>query len=113
MVHGVATPADLSPLLARATVLAVGPGLGQGDWGRALLGRLLETGLPLVLDADALNLLAQEGARRDDWVLTPTPARRPACWAATPPRCRRIALPPPGRSRPAMAACACSRGRAR
>lgn len=73
MVHGVAAPADLSPLLARATVLAVGPGLGQGDWGRALLGRLLETGLPLVLDADALNLLAQEGARRDDWVLTPHP----------------------------------------
>lgn len=73
MVHGVVAPADLAPLLTRATVLAVGPGLGQGDWGRTLLGRLLETGLPMVVDADALNLLAEEPANRDDWVLTPHP----------------------------------------
>jgi len=73
MVYGIAGPGDLSPLLARVTVLAVGPGLGRGDWGRALLGRLLETDLPMVMDADALNLLAGEPARRDDWVLTPHP----------------------------------------
>ncbi|MFN2349179.1 MAG: NAD(P)H-hydrate dehydratase [Thioalkalivibrio sp.] len=73
MVHGVAGPGDLSPLLVRATVLAVGPGLGSGDWGRSLLGRLLETDLPMVVDADALNLLAGEPARRDNWVLTPHP----------------------------------------
>lgn len=69
----VSNPADLEPALARATVLAVGPGLGQSDWARRLLEAALASGLPLVLDADALNLLAAAPVRRDDWVLTPHP----------------------------------------
>jgi NAD(P)H-hydrate epimerase len=64
---------DLSSLLNKAHVLAVGPGLGQGDWGRALWRRALAAGRPMLVDADALNLLADEPARRDDWVLTPHP----------------------------------------
>ncbi len=40
------------------TALAVGPGLGQGTDARDLLKQALSTDLPLVLDADALNLLA-------------------------------------------------------
>ena len=40
------------------TALAVGPGLGQGAEARDLLKQALSTDLPLVLDADALNLLA-------------------------------------------------------
>ncbi len=73
MVHGVETPEALVPLLARATVAAVGPGLGQGAWGRALLGVLLDSRLPLVVDADALNLLARAPDARGRWVLTPHP----------------------------------------
>jgi hydroxyethylthiazole kinase-like uncharacterized protein yjeF len=38
--------------------LAVGPGLGQSPQAVQLLRQALETELPLVLDADALNLLA-------------------------------------------------------
>jgi len=37
MSHGVESVAQLSPLLKRATVLAVGPGLGQAKWARKLL----------------------------------------------------------------------------
>ncbi len=73
MCHGVDTPAQLEPLLQRASVVAVGPGLGQGEWSRALLERTFRSGLPLVVDADALNLLARAPTRRDDWVLTPHP----------------------------------------
>ncbi len=73
MCHGVESPTDLAPLLRRATVVAVGPGLGQDAWGAAMLGRVAESHLPLVVDADALNLLAQDPLRRDDWVLTPHP----------------------------------------
>ena len=73
MCHGVEQAAQLTPLLARASVIAIGPGLGQGEWARALLGRALDTQLPLVVDADALNLLAREPLRRDNWVLTPHP----------------------------------------
>ncbi|MDG4596092.1 MAG: NAD(P)H-hydrate dehydratase [Candidatus Contendobacter sp.] len=71
MFHGIETPDALEPLLDRATVVAVGPGLGRGDWGRAMLQAALARDRPLVVDADALNLLAVEPVFRDDWILTP------------------------------------------
>ncbi len=71
--YGVETAAQLAPLLARANIVAIGPGLGQNKWARELLGRVLDTQLPLVVDADALNLLAREPLRRDHWILTPHP----------------------------------------
>jgi NAD(P)H-hydrate epimerase len=73
MCHGVETTAELQPLLRKATVVVAGPGLGRSRWSRALLGALLEAAPPAVLDADALNLLACDPVRRDDWVLTPHP----------------------------------------
>jgi len=74
MPHGVHGPQELQALLTRATVLAVGPGLGQGAWGHALWLTALEGGKPLVLDADGLNLLAREPRRfTTPAVLTPHP----------------------------------------
>lgn len=73
MAHGVGGPGDLGALLGRATVVAVGPGLGRGRWGVDLFGSLLDSRLPLVVDADALNLLAREPVARGNWVLTPHP----------------------------------------
>lgn len=73
MCRGVQDTSDLQPLLARATVVAAGPGLGRESWGRTLLAAALESGLPCVLDADALNLLANAPRRSDRWVLTPHP----------------------------------------
>lgn len=73
MVRGIEDPSDLVQLLDRATVVAAGPGLGQGAWGVGLLDRVLATDLPLVLDADGLNLLAASPQRRNGWILTPHP----------------------------------------
>ncbi|MCP5145370.1 MAG: NAD(P)H-hydrate dehydratase [Gammaproteobacteria bacterium] len=73
MVHAVAEAGALRQLLPRATVIAVGPGLGQGAWARGLLATALESQLPMVIDADALNLLAQQPGRRENRVLTPHP----------------------------------------
>lgn len=73
MTHAVEDAAALAPLIARATVLAVGPGLGQGDWGRSLYAAALASGKPLVLDADALNLLAGEPQPVPQAILTPHP----------------------------------------
>jgi len=73
MCRGVAGPEQLEPLLARVQVVAVGPGLGQEAWGEGLLDRVLATRLPLVVDADALNLLAAAPVFRDNWILTPHP----------------------------------------
>ncbi len=64
---------DLEPMLERATHIAVGPGLGQDAWAQQLFARVLAAGRPLIVDADALNLLAAQPQRRDDWVLTPHP----------------------------------------
>lgn len=73
MCRGVATAADLEPLLERATVVALGPGLGQSEWAQIMYKAVRACELPLVVDADALNLLARAPHRRDDWVLTPHP----------------------------------------
>lgn len=73
MCHAVADGKALSTLLNKASVVAIGPGLGREEWGRKLLGAVLESDLPLVVDADALNWLAQEPLRREHWVLTPHP----------------------------------------
>jgi NAD(P)H-hydrate epimerase len=73
IVYGVTGPADLAPLLARARVVAIGPGLQRNGWGGRLFSAALEAQRPMVVDADGLHWLAQEPARRDDWVLTPHP----------------------------------------
>jgi NAD(P)H-hydrate epimerase len=73
MCHGIDGRHGLVRLLGRATTVAIGPGLGTGDWGRELLDEVLRHDLPVVLDADALNLLAKDGRQRQDWILTPHP----------------------------------------
>lgn len=73
MSHGVESASALTPLLQRASVLAMGPGLGQAEWGRRLFAKLMDSALPKVIDADALNLLAIEPTHRDNWILTPHP----------------------------------------
>ena len=62
MVHGVESPGDLDALLDRATVVAVGPGLGRGEWGASLLERVVAADRALVVDADAINLMAERAA---------------------------------------------------
>jgi ADP-dependent NAD(P)H-hydrate dehydratase / NAD(P)H-hydrate epimerase len=71
---GVKEEGVLDEALSRADVIAVGPGLGRTPWSRAALRAALTSGKPLVVDADALNLLAESTvATREDWILTPHP----------------------------------------
>ncbi len=73
MAKGISDPAALNTLSRHASVISLGPGLGQGAWGEALFAHALPLEIPLVLDADGLNLLAKFPERRDDWILTPHP----------------------------------------
>lgn len=73
MTHAVEDPDALVVLIRRADVLAVGPGLGRGDWGRALFEAAVSSGKPLILDADALNLLADNPRALPQAILTPHP----------------------------------------
>ena len=74
MVTAVEQVSALAPLLQKANVLGIGPGLSQSDWGSALLTEVLSLKKPLVADADALNLLAKKPRNCDNWILTPHPA---------------------------------------
>lgn len=73
MCHAVAGASDLEPLLERADAVVIGPGLGQDEWASALLHRVLAAPVPLVVDADGLNLLAAAPVKRAHWILTPHP----------------------------------------
>ncbi len=77
MACGVTSGQQLEPWLERPTVLIVGPGLGRSAWSEQLLQKALATELPMVVDADALNILADgrmlSNPCRTNWVLTPHP----------------------------------------
>lgn len=79
MACGVVSGQELEPLLARPTLLVVGPGLGRSPWSEQMLQQAVKSGLPMVLDADALNILAEgrvvpASVKRDNWLFTPHPA---------------------------------------
>ncbi len=70
----VASANQLQALADRISVWVVGPGLGQGAWGRSLLSAAAAAKGAQVWDADALNLLAAGAARiAPDSVITPHP----------------------------------------
>ncbi len=76
MAHGIKNGHGLEPLIAKASVVVIGPGLGQDSWGEQLWERALRTDKPMLVDADGLNWLAKQRydvAKRDNWVLTPHP----------------------------------------
>lgn len=73
MVRAVESGHELQPMLAQADVVALGPGLGQEEWGSALFSLSLQAQRPLVIDADALNLLCARPEPLHDAILTPHP----------------------------------------
>jgi hydroxyethylthiazole kinase-like uncharacterized protein yjeF len=73
MCHGVNNVNDLLPLISKASVIVIGPGLGQTEWSKALLDAVLTQDKPMVVDADALNLIAVTPLKKSNWILTPHP----------------------------------------
>ena len=64
---------EIQFLIEKANVIAIGPGLGKSEWAATLFAAVISSDKPLVVDADALNLLAVEHIHRDNWILTPHP----------------------------------------
>jgi NAD(P)H-hydrate epimerase len=62
-------PTDLSVFDA----IAVGPGLGTGAEAQRMLDAVVASTAQLVVDADALTLLAERPRKSDNWILTPHP----------------------------------------
>jgi ADP-dependent NAD(P)H-hydrate dehydratase / NAD(P)H-hydrate epimerase len=71
--RSVGSGSDLEELLRMADGVVVGPGLGRSAWAYGLWRQALRADLPIVVDADGLNLLAADPFERRDWVLTPHP----------------------------------------
>jgi len=68
---------SLTELVNQSSVVVLGPGLGKSVWSREMFHHVMrltgENEIPVVIDADGLNLLSSETEKRDNWVLTPHP----------------------------------------
>ena len=73
MAHGAEDTETLIQLIRRATVLAIGPGLGLKTWGQRTFEHAISSPLPKVIDADALNWLSASPRKLDNAILTPHP----------------------------------------
>lgn len=73
MVYGVGSADEMQPSIEAASVIALGPGLGRNVWARDLFSGALDAVKPIVLDADALHLLAESPRVLLDAILTPHP----------------------------------------
>ncbi|VUD40652.1 Bifunctional NAD(P)H-hydrate repair enzyme Nnr [Thalassocella blandensis] len=77
MTFAVENPSQIETGQYYSCVVA-GPGLGQSAWSEQVLLAALHLEIPMVVDADALNLLAKYGlehfsTKRENWILTPHP----------------------------------------
>ncbi len=73
MAHTLEQLNDVDELFTKATVLLLGPGLGQQQWAKFIWPAVISMDLPRVIDADALNLLAENPVYSSYWILTPHP----------------------------------------
>ncbi len=77
MVHAVESGSALTRLLEQADVIVFGPGLGKKAWADQMLQAIWSSHLPVVVDADGLNILLLKDKlsqiNRSHWVITPHP----------------------------------------
>jgi len=73
MCHGIESNDQLAELIAKATVLVIGPGLGQSEWSNKLFEQASLSEKNSIVDADGLNLLAKKPFKKASWILTPHP----------------------------------------
>ncbi len=73
MCYGFAHPKEMHDLISAANVIVLGPGLSQNPWAKKFFQETISASKPMVVDADALNWLAQHPQKRENWILTPHP----------------------------------------
>lgn len=77
MARSVSSGQEINSLAAETDVIVIGPGLGQSSWSEQLMQVACDASKKMVVDADALNLLAEQpgyaNIGKQRWILTPHP----------------------------------------
>lgn len=60
LVNGITTIHEARRLITRATAVVIGPGLGKSPWSKKMLRIFMDADVPIILDADALSLIAEK-----------------------------------------------------
>ncbi|KPV96609.1 Bifunctional NAD(P)H-hydrate repair enzyme Nnr [Pseudoalteromonas sp. P1-9] len=71
MVHAVDHATELEPLIEKADVCVIGPGLGLSNWSKTVWQAIEKVNKPIIIDADGLNLLAQKPINLAHMIITP------------------------------------------
>ena len=83
-IFSVTDPSKVCDMVADADAIGIGPGLGTGQWAQNVWNDLSRRESALIVDADALNLLAQSRKSKPGWVLTPHPGEAARLLGTTP-----------------------------
>lgn len=73
MCHGIKELHELNPLLERATIIVIGPGLGRSAWSESLFKMAIAANKQMLIDADGLYWLADYHLANNKWIITPHP----------------------------------------
>ncbi|MAZ24211.1 MAG: hypothetical protein CMK41_00310 [Porticoccaceae bacterium] len=65
LVDGINTVSEARRLTDKASAIVIGPGLGKSPWSREMLKTFMNTDVPIILDADALSLIAEKESSFD------------------------------------------------
>ncbi len=60
MARGIDSINEVRPIIERASIIVIGPGLGRDAWAKNLLDEVLKLDIPKLMDADALWFVAKE-----------------------------------------------------
>ncbi|MCP4494033.1 MAG: NAD(P)H-hydrate dehydratase [Gammaproteobacteria bacterium] len=74
---------EVDSALKRASVIVVGPGLGQSDSAKACLQKLADVNLPIVVDASAITADFLETLSSEQLIITPHPGEAAGLFRTT------------------------------
>lgn len=68
-------PTEIENLIKKVTFIILGPGLGQSAWSKSVIDIIFNHAaqVPMLIDADGLNWLANSPRTSPHWILTPHP----------------------------------------
>ena len=64
---------EIKSMLLGSDVIVIGPGLGISNWAKKVFESIIDIDCPMIVDADALNILSKEPTKKENWILTPHP----------------------------------------